>query len=269
MSFPFTVPLSQKDTITDHSTARHPLGTRGQTADGRVYRYAQNGATALVKGKLCQSEAPATAWENATLSYLSTQWPTGTTSVSTTWTYLPLTCTKDSTLTVAKDYFAQGYIWAKGTSTECGQMIKLKGNDVMATATTSLVKAYFDDNAFLSEAIDSGSFVAMQKNPYDDVIVSISTNPTALCVGVPNADVTALYYFWIQTWGVCAVGQDAAAAVAAKPILTSTTVAGKVQGVTGSTDLTGTALLGQWIGVHAGEAQAASEHILVHLTLAP
>jgi hypothetical protein len=269
MSFPFSVPLSQRDVITPTTNKIHKLGTRGELPDGRIFRYAQAGSTALVKGKLCQSEAPATRWENATLSYLSTQWPSGSTEISTTWAYIPLTCTKDSTLTVAKDYFQDGYIWAKGTSTECGQMMIVAKHDVCATSDTSIIpKVYFEDDAFLSEAIDTASFVAMQKNVYDDVIETVSTNPTGLVVGVPNCDVSGTYYFWLQTWGACAVKQDAEVAVAAKPLLTSTDAAGTCQGITATTGW-GTDKQGQKVGVHAGEAQSGSEHIMVHLTLAP
>ena len=64
MSFPNTVQLSEEQTVTIASAQSVPLGTRGVTTDGRVFRYAQAGATALTAHKLVISAAqgPASNW---------------------------------------------------------------------------------------------------------------------------------------------------------------------------------------------------------------
>ncbi len=277
MSFPFTVPLSAKEVLTPTSTQRCPLGTRGATADNRIYRYMKNSTVALVKSYLVQSSVAATAWENATACYLSTAFLTelGTTYVPTTVTYLHLSSTMDTALTVAKDYYKEGMLWTNGTSTSAGQGVRIGGHNVASSGSTGLgstggqLIVQFENGFALSEPIDTAANIAMQRNEYQSVIV-VPTTATNEILGVPNCDVPASYYFWGQTWGICPVRMEAEVAVVAKELYNSTQTAGAIQGITGSTDLTGTdRIAGRVIGVHAGEAHAASQTIAVHLTLAP
>ncbi len=277
MSFPFTVPLTPREVVTSSSIQRCPLGTRGATADGRIYRYAKNGATALVKSYLVQSEAATTAWENSTASYLSTAFLTelGTTYIPSTCNYLHLTATGDTALTVAKNYYKEGWLWVNGTSTSAGQKIKIGSHNVASSGSTGLgstggqLIVTFESGFAISENLDTAATIAMQKNEYDKVIV-VPTTATNQILGVPDCNVPANYFFWLQTWGICAVRMEAEVAVVAKELYNSTQTAGAIQGITGSTDLTGAdRIAGRVIGVHAGEAHAASQTILVHLTLAP
>src|SRR3990167_7435707 len=107
MSFPYSVPLTAREVRTSTSVQRAPLGTRGEDADGRVFRYAKNGTTALAKGFLCQAKAQTTGWSNTTASYISTAFLTelGTTNIPAGSTYLHLTATGDTDFTVSKDLF--------------------------------------------------------------------------------------------------------------------------------------------------------------------
>ena len=50
-------PLSPQDIFAESSTQGLPLGSRGETKDGRQFRYALVGGTALVAGNLLQSPA--------------------------------------------------------------------------------------------------------------------------------------------------------------------------------------------------------------------
>ena len=49
--------LSGQDLLTNSSTQTMPLGAYMETADGRGFRYAKNGAVATVAGKVYQSSA--------------------------------------------------------------------------------------------------------------------------------------------------------------------------------------------------------------------
>jgi len=280
MSFPFTVPLTAKEVITPTSTQRCPLGTRGATADGRIYHYAKAGETALTKGLLCTSLVPANSWSNATYAYLSTPFLTaiGSTSVPVTSRTLQFSSTGGATLTIAKDYFKDGWVWVSGTSTAAGQQMQIKTNTVASSGSSGSsaeVSVTFADGHYLAEVVSTADWFSMVKNEYDGVIIATTTTaPTAKFLGVPNCKVTASYYFWIQTWGPCPVKAEAAAISGNKLIVSSTSVAGTIAGITASTDQEGTlhlaVPLGQTISSSAqGTALIASHNILVHLTIDP
>ena len=138
MSFPFTVPLSQKEVVTPTSTQRAPLGTRGATSDGRIFRYCKNGGTALAKGYLIQAEVGATQWVNSTAGFWDTDHSAGTafdgaTSIAVGTTFVNLSATCDSDLTVAKDYFKEGWLIVSGTSTQSGQQMRIKTHNVASS----------------------------------------------------------------------------------------------------------------------------------------
>jgi len=281
MSFPYTVPLTDKEVRTPTTTQRAPLGTRGATPDGRIFRYAKNGATALTKGLLCQGKVQTTAWSNTTASYISTAFLTelGTTDIAAGTTYLHLTATGDTDLTVTKDLFKEGWIWVSGTATSAGQLMKIKTNNVASSGSTGYsatggqLYVEFEAGYALSDPIDTAAEVSVCENEYDGVVVS-ATTATAELVGVPAVNVAASRYFWIQTWGPCAMKSEAEAITSGKTVWNSTQTAGCIQGVTGSTDITGTdaiagGIVGRIVQSSADAVLQASCNILVHLTLAP
>lgn len=288
MSFPFTVPLTAREVRTPTSTQRAPLGTRGMTPDGRIFRYAQAGATALVKGLLVQAEVAATQWQNATFGAWSTAFLTelGTTYVPTGTTYLHLTATGDSNMTLTKDYFKEGWVWVSGTATNGGQMMKIATNNVASSGSTGYgatggqLYVQFEAGYALSQPIDTAAEISMTKSLYKSVVVAVNTSPTAPIVGVPTTNVAASYYFWLQTWGICAIKMDATVLSTSRLtntyVVNSSSVDGALTPATESTDFmgTGTYVNNQiFVGVGAGSsgkaAFEASTFPLVHLTIAP
>lgn len=281
MSFPYTVPLTAREVRTPTSTQRAPLGTRGMDDNGRVFRYAKNGATALVKGYVCQAKVQTTAWGNTTASYLSTAFLTelGTTSIPAGSTYLHLTATGDTDLTVTKDLFKDGWLWVSGTATSAGQLIKVKTHNVASSGSTGYsatggqLYVQFDNGYALSDVIDTAAEISICENEYDGVVVC-ATTATAELVGVPVCDVAVSYYFWLQTWGPCVLKSEAEAITSGKLVWNSTQTAGAVQSATASTDITGVDQIaggpvGRVIQSSADAVLQASCNILVHLTLAP
>jgi len=287
MSFPFTVPLTPKEVITPTSVQRAPLGTRGMTADGRVYRYARGGATALVKGYLCQSENTGLDWNNATCSYLSTDWLVDSyvnaTAIPVSTTFLNLSATMGANMNASRNLFKEGWLFISGTSTSAGQTIKIASHTAASSGSTGIgatggkCVVQFEAGYALSEPIDTAAEISLVKNEYDDLVVApIATE--AQIVGAPNVDVSATYYFWLQTWGPCALKSEAEAITAGKPVYNSTQTAGGIQGVTGSTDFVGGdsggyansgRMIGHVISSSGTAVLQASCNILVHLTLAP
>ena len=268
MSFPYVVPLTPKEVITTGLNQICPLGTAGRTADGRSYRYAKNGTVAISKGLVAQGPVPTNPWDNATFSYLSTA--AGAVSITSTYSYIDINTTNTGSMTVAANFFKEGYLWVSSSSTESGQMIKIKSHTASSSATAGQYARFtMDDGYRLSQTIDSGSFVSVTKNLYDGVVVT----PTALTggvVGVPNCDVAASttaipVYFWLQTWGPCPVKSGDAITIGMQ-VTTSTQVDGHVDSASGTTELqVGNVVVGRTMG----SGQTTSEFTLVHLTLEP
>jgi hypothetical protein len=206
----------------------------------------------------------------------------GTTYIPAGTTYMYLTATGDSNLTIAANYFKEGWVWVSGTGVAGGQLMKIKSHPAASSGSSGVSPTnttggrfvlLFDDGYAFSENASTGDEVSLIKNEYDDVIVC-ATACTGTVIGVPNCDVTATYYFWLQTWGPCPIKIEAEVPISGKTMYNSTQVAGAVQGITCSTDLTGTdriagRLIGELMGTSGLAAIQASTYGLVHLTLAP
>lgn len=197
--FPGSV-LLEGDQYHITSDKRYPLGTRGYTRDGRVFRYAKCGATALTPGMLIQAMA-STADEVAEPIADSTDWAVP--STSSTVFYLSTA----TSLTTA-NFFADGYymVTAGTTTAEVGQMLQIqsqpKSNGLAGAALGGNPKVYVYSEDKLVSALTTSNTVSLIKNPYDAVIMALDAAPTAPPIGVCGTDVTALYHFWLQTWGM-------------------------------------------------------------------
>ena len=274
MSFPYTVPLTPGEVITTSLKQICPLGTPGRTADGRSYRYAKNGTVALAKGLLVQSAIPVTTaaiWEAASFANLSTA--AGTVAITSTYSYIDVNTTRAGSMTIAADFFKEGCLWVSGTSTESGQMMRIKAHTASSSGTAGQYARFtIDDGYKVTQLIDSGSWVSVQKNPYDAVITTPTATLTGGIVGVPNCDVAASttaipVYFWAQTWGLCPIKADAVPGIGGI-IISSTQLAGAIQG---STELTASVTYAHRVpvGRGAGSAVTTDGFQLVHLTLEP
>jgi hypothetical protein len=156
------------------------LGTRLELWDGRVFRYAKNGASALGKGKMTQSVAPTAHHENIATGATAAIGDT-TVAIATTL----------STAMVLNEY-AEGWLLINDATGE-GQVYKIKGNDAGTTGNIYL----WDP---LVTALATTSEFTLVRNPFRAVIV-FPTTATATPAGVPLIDVTAAYFFWAQVKG--------------------------------------------------------------------
>ncbi len=202
-SFAASVLINNGDIYKPTSIKKYPLGTRGFTRDGRVYRYAKNGGTALESGKLIQAEAINSDMVAQELAD-STDW-----AVPTTGTTL-IRLSTDTSMATA-DFFVDGYfmVTAGTTGNEVGQMMKIES---CPGTTATAGPAYAPEIFLYSEdklvtALTTSNTVSLIKNPYDDVIVAVMNDSaiTAMPVGICPTVVTASYYFWLQTWGMSCV----------------------------------------------------------------
>lgn len=175
-----------------HEISEYPkakLGDKTITADGRVYRYAKAAGTALDAGKLCVAATPVANHENIAVAAAVA---VGETTV---------TATLGATAATAGDY-DEGYMVV---SDAAGEGITYKIKHSGAADASGVITIELEDA--VKVALTTSSEVSLYKNLYKDVVVS-ATDQADIAVGVPNVAVTANYYFWAQTGGMCAVLAD-------------------------------------------------------------
>lgn len=215
--------LKGKEIYRTTSDKRHPLGTRGYTRDGRVFRYARNGATALAVGKLVQAEAPqASLSDDLSVNAAKTS---GSTAIN-------ITVTTVTTINA----FAEGYFFVNDGAGE-GQMVPILSHSSASTGSTlaSRMSIEFADGGLLTTYVSTGktgttdSEVGIVRNPYDKAIICPAT-VTSIPLGITPRAVAANYYFWVQTWGpaVAQVNSAGTGIPAAGFPLVPATVAGAV-----------------------------------------
>jgi len=262
MGFPGSVLLKQGDIYNQSSTKQHPLGTRGYTRDGRVFRYAKAGGTALSAGLLMQAEAPASNFSDDLT--LATAYSAGATQV--------VVYASTGIASTSTGVFNDGYLFVNDGTGE-GQYVQIKKQGGWSSDTTANCRSTvsFQDGSKLTAAVSSGSEVGFVKNPYDDIVV-YPVSKTSIPLGVTPRAVTANYYFWLQTWGPCPIKCEAAPTVG-EALVPATATAGSVEDPSSETASTKSSDLGpDYIKPRIGfcmESGAAGETGMVYLMLAP
>jgi hypothetical protein len=199
MGFPMTVPLTQEEVLKQYSSKVVPLGTRGVTADGRVFRFTKNGAVALVPGKIVQQAASA-----AVVGQKS-----GTTEIRANSEYIKFVPSTKGLCATASG-FADGYLYTYTSSTAVGtgQMVQIKSHTKSTSTGTAVIITPYPGNTFYSATTNFGTTaidIGIIRNPYDKVVVVPTALRTGAILGVPVRPITASKYFWLQTWGACPV----------------------------------------------------------------
>jgi len=189
------------------STAKHAVGTRMQLADGRVFYYAKAGASALAAGKLNFSVATVSGHEDVDVSAQSAFDKQVTVTVNTT--------------AVTANQYAEGWISTRQTS-GLGQFRKIRSNTATTETTGTSVLTLYDPLTAALLATGQADLIA---NPQLGVIESATEEQ--LPAGVPLVAVTASYYFWNQTWGLCNVLSNGAIPLGS--MVVPGTVAGSVK----------------------------------------
>lgn len=184
------------------------VGTYRETVDGRGYRYTLAGASNIDPGKL---NVAATVDSNATNKAVTAASAAGSKEVA---------FTAGGSLTANK--YADGYCTV---------------NDATGEGITYLVNSHNGGTAIVVKLEDpikvalvsADSEVSLTQNPWSGAVISV-TDQADMPIGVSNVSLTAAYYGWLQTKGVCAVWADAAFAAGAT-VTTGTGTAGQVQAV--------------------------------------
>ena len=183
------------------STQKEELGTLRFTGDGRKFRYALNGDTALAVGAMTISPAAVANHINCSVVAAAV----GDTSVSLTagGTAVTLDQYKDGYLQI-NDGTGEGYSYGIDSNTACG-----------TTGTTILKLKRPVAVALVASATSEASLI---KNPYSGIVVATTTQ-AAIPAGIPPVVVTAAYYYWSQTAGLAICQVDGTPAVGTRLIL--------------------------------------------------
>ena len=234
------IQLLPSDVYDISSTRELSLGQLAETADGKKYRYAKAGGTALLAGKLAVAATIVANHENATVAVAAA---VGATEV---------TITLGATAATA-DYYAGG---SMTVNDEAGEGITYRvASHPAAESAATLVVTLLDEEG-VQVALTTSSQVSLQKNSYDAVVIS-AADQGDMPVGIANVAVTADYYFWLQTGGDCSALADETLAVG-KALTTGDSTEGAVAVVDGLGDVQ--------IGV-AKQAGVDSEYRLITLMI--
>lgn len=182
----------EQDVWSESSVQLADLGQKVVTPDGRVYRYCQNGGTALAAGKLVVAGTGFESVDNH--ADLATN--TAAAGDKT------VTVTLGATAVTANEY-AEGQLVIND---DTGEGIAYTiGSHLAASASGDVVINLLEP---IKTAFGANTTATLVKNKYRDVVIATGGTQTDVPVGVPNIAVTADYYFWAQTGGACAVLQS-------------------------------------------------------------
>ncbi len=209
MSLSGGMTLHPNDTRTITEDQELPIGTMGVTKDGRAYRYTEAGGTALSPGKLTVTAAQIANHENIAVAEPAAVGD------------FKVTVTLGATAATANDY-ADGYLVVNDAAGE-GIAYAISGHPA-ADASANLVITLSEE---IKVALTTSSQVSLQKNPWKDTIISVA-DQLDMPVGIPNVAITAGYYGWTQTKGVCSALADETLAIGVD-LTTGTAVVGAVE----------------------------------------
>lgn len=226
MAFPNMLFISGQDVLAQSSTQKHPLGTIGQTRDGRQFRYMLAGSSSIAACKLIQVITQGDL-ANDTVAKLSTD----ITTYAVTAKYIKISTTWGSpggATGVTKDMFKDGYLWVSATDAGVQTILTIKSNTTGTSDTGGYSEIYWPETEALPVAIDTSIKVSVLKNPYSGVAAYAGlATETGIIAGVAVRPVTAAYYFWGQIKGPCPVLCDGTVTIGSMvSVCTSTGIGG-------------------------------------------
>lgn len=207
--------------FSESSTQQHVLGELVFANDGRAYRYAKAGGTALAVGKLQQSSAQDTGTQNLTAVAAAV----GDFSIAST-----------STVTITANEYADGYAIITVTP-GVGYQYKISGHAAYSAAAPTL--SLCDS---IQVALTTTSRIDLVRHPMASVIVNPATASSSP-VGVAVYPVTAAYFGWLQVAGVATILSDGGSTVGTN-VSASNATAGAVEAAVTAQAAIGVAVTG-------------------------
>ena len=177
--------MFRQTVLSTSADQKEELGTLRILNDGRKFRYAKNGASALVAGNAVM--APAVVANHVELAVAAAA-ATGSKSVTVTL----------GGTAVTQNQYAGGFLQINKEA-GIGHQYKILSHPA-ADAAANVVLTLEDP---IVDALTTSSEASLIANPYAAVVVT--TGATCIPVGVAPCDVAANAYFWSQTGGVACV----------------------------------------------------------------
>ena len=204
------VDLSYGDEKKQTTTQRHPLGTKGELPDGRLFRYSFSDG-AITAGLMLQTKV-AIAEDDMDVVVAAAA-AAKATSISIT-----------TVAAILADEYKDGFLYVNDGAGQ-GQAFRL-GSHLAAGAAATLVLNLAEGEEVITALAAATSLVGLKWNRYKDVIVS-PTTITGIPVGATPMDVADNRYFWAQVRGEAAI-LVAGTAVVSKAGIVPGNVAGGV-----------------------------------------
>lgn len=198
------------------STPKHQLGTKGISSDGRIFRYAKNSSTEIATARLCIMPDVTDDHENIVFQ---TAGVIGDNQAK---------ITVATTSIVANEYVGGYMVINDGTGQ--GYCHLITGHGAGDGTIT------FDIKPTLQIATETTTTVQLIRNPFYGVLISDGTHDDTP-VGVTPRVITASYYFWLQTGGVCSCLMDATVSpVVGQPVTIGDVTSGAVEVISAVTE---------------------------------
>jgi len=217
MSFSGPVQVFNLNPHSSDTVQQHDLGTLGITRKGDKYRYAEAGAAALNPGQLCIATDVTANHEDLAVNTFAI----GDTSI---------TVTLGGTAVVANEY-AGGKMFVID---ELGQGIAylIDQHEASAAGGEDIIVILKEP---IQVAAAAATTVTLVRNKFKNILVSDGTQAD-LPVGVPNVDIAASSFGWVQTGGLCSILVDANDSTAGTPVTIGDGTAGAVETKNGASE---------------------------------
>ena len=249
MSFPNILHIAEEEVFNSYTTENVPVGSKAVLSDGRVFRFSENGADALVAGNVHSGVVPHTDFTDEAVATLAA----GVTV---------LTGVGSTNTNVVANLLKYGYVYSdSATAANFMPMHRIKSNTLIPAGSATGTITLFTP---LALPIAAAGTISYFRNPWRDVIIA-AAGTVALCTGVAPIALAADAFGWLQTQGPCAVAYNStttALAAVGDPVANPVNVAGAVDGMAA-----GTAETNQIIGYVLGVVQADTEMTAVFLTI--
>jgi hypothetical protein len=167
------------------ATRYHELGFKA-TSGGRIFRYVQAGATALVVGNALQSQIEDVDHDDITCRVTAL----GATQL--------LVTTGGSGGALDENEYQDGYA-VIDTTPGLGYVYRIKSHAAIAASTDGALN--LEDGETVQVALTASSKITLVANPYRKVIQHPVTTASGVTVGGAIYPVAASEYGWIQTGG--------------------------------------------------------------------
>lgn len=242
MAFPNVIHGSEEETLNTYTAERFPVGSKMEIEDGRIFRFAEAGATALEDDELTEAVAPSANFLDEAVATLAAG-------------VLVLTGVGSTTGNGAVNLFRYGYVWSS-TATNANPLYRIKSNILITAGATSGTITLFVPTVAAYAAADTITYI---ENPWRDIIVATATTAAGVHTGVPAIDIAANAFGWVQTRGPALV-LIAGVVVLGNPVIVSGTAGAVGPAASQTTNLTG--VIGRCIAV-----EATTEHGPIFLQL--